>query len=126
MAVVAPRLIRANQRRVIRVRCSSVNVNLPRGPDRTRVVLRDREYTLRGSESRTLATVGAFRVVPAGDLRDGQGRPLDPRSGDLRSFREQGLVSTIPAPGQDSGWSSANAGKGGRGPDPRLAEELLR
>jgi hypothetical protein len=31
---------------------------------------RDREYTLRGSESRTLAAVGAFRVVSSRDLRD--------------------------------------------------------
>src|SRR5262245_44892996 len=40
-------------------------LNLPRGPERERVFDGDREYTLRGSESRTLATVGAFRVVPA-------------------------------------------------------------
>src|ERR1700741_5360418 len=42
-------------------------LDLPRGPDRERVFDGDREYTLRGSESRTLATVGAFRVVPAQD-----------------------------------------------------------
>lgn len=30
----------------------------------------DRAYTMRGSEVRTLATVGAFRVVSSGDLRD--------------------------------------------------------
>jgi DNA-binding PadR family transcriptional regulator len=80
------------------------HVDLPRGPERTRVRFRDREYMLRGSESRTLATVGAFRVVPAGDLRDDRGRPLNPRSGDLRNLREQGLVSTIPAPGQDRAY----------------------
>ena len=45
-------------------------VNLPRGPEREHVRFRDRDYTLRGSESRTLASVGAFRVVPAHDLRD--------------------------------------------------------
>jgi hypothetical protein len=53
--------------------------------------------TLRGSEVRTLATVGAFRVVLAGDRRDGQDRPLDPHRGDLRHLRDQGLVETIPA-----------------------------
>src|SRR5499426_787431 len=42
-------------------------LDLPRGPERKRVFDGDREYTLRGSESRTLATVGAFRVVPAQD-----------------------------------------------------------
>src|SRR3954464_12990405 len=39
--------------------------DLPRGPKREPAFDGDREYTLRGSESRTLATVGAFRVVPA-------------------------------------------------------------
>ena len=33
-----------------------------------------RTYHLRGSEVRTLATVGAFRVVPAEDLREATGR----------------------------------------------------
>ena len=34
-------------------------VSLPRGPDREHIRFRDRDYTLRGSESRTLASVGA-------------------------------------------------------------------
>jgi len=54
------------------------DLELPRGPERERVWARDSDVRLRGSEVRTLATVGAFRVVPAGDLRDGQDRPLDP------------------------------------------------
>jgi hypothetical protein len=41
------------------------HLNLPRGLERQLVRDHDREYTLRGSESRTLATVGAFRVVRA-------------------------------------------------------------
>ena len=65
---------------------------LPRGLERELVRDRDREYTLRGSESRTLATVGAFRVVSSRDLRDRDNRPADPRSGDLRHLREQGLI----------------------------------
>ena len=37
------------------------DLNLPRGRDRESVYdTRDREYTLRGSETRTLSTVGAF------------------------------------------------------------------
>ena len=71
------------------------SVNLPRGVDRELVRDRDREYTLRGSESRTLATLGAFRVVSSSDLRDGRHRPVDSRSGDLRHLREQGLVETV-------------------------------
>jgi hypothetical protein len=60
---------------------------------------RDREYTLRGSESHTLATVGALRVVSSRDLRDHHDRPADPRSGDLRHLREQGLIETVRVPG---------------------------
>ena len=40
------------------------DLHLPRGREREIVHdARDREYTLRGSETRTLSTVGAFRVV---------------------------------------------------------------
>jgi uncharacterized protein YecT (DUF1311 family) len=75
-------------------------LDLPRGRDREIVSdARDREYTLRGSESRTLATVGAFRVVPAHDLRDHADRPADPRDGDLRHLREQGLIEVVRIPG---------------------------
>jgi hypothetical protein len=71
------------------------DLDLPRGPDREIVHdARHREYTLRGSETRTLSTVGAFRVVSARDLRDHNERPADPRSGDLRHLREEGLIRT--------------------------------
>src|SRR3954468_18354028 len=66
----------------------------PRRPERERVFDGDREYTLRGSESRTLATVGALRVVPAQDLRDREDRPLDARNTELRHLRELSLVDT--------------------------------
>ena len=77
------------------------DLELPRGQARERVWARNSDVTLRASEVRTLATVGAFRVVPAGDLRDGQDRPLDPHRGDLRHLRDQGLVETIPAIGEE-------------------------
>ena len=71
------------------------NVHLPRGLERERVFERDREYTLRGSEARTLATVGAFRVVSSRHLGDHHNRAADPRSGNLRHLREQGLIDTV-------------------------------
>ena len=75
-------------------------LDLPRERDREIVHdSRGREYTLRGSESRTLATVGAFRVVPTRDLRDRDDRPADPRNGDLRHLREQCLIETVRIPG---------------------------
>jgi DNA-binding MarR family transcriptional regulator len=76
------------------------DLELPRGGDREIVRDRDHEYTLRGSETRTLSTVGAFRIVPASNLRDHAATPADPRSGDLRNLREQGLVETIRIPGR--------------------------
>ncbi len=86
------------------------DLELPRGPERERVWARDSDVTLRGSEVRTLATVGSFRVVPAGDLRDGQDRPLEPNRGDLRHLERQGLVETIPTIGKTARWScSLNA-----------------
>lgn len=66
-------------------------LTLPRGQEREVVRVRGREYRLRDSESRTLATVGAFRVVRADDLQ-----PLrssrDAWTGDLRTLADQGLV----------------------------------
>lgn len=76
------------------------HLDLPRGLERELVRDRDREYTLRGSESRTLSIVGSFRVVSSRDVLDHDGRPLDPRKGDLRHLREQGLVRTIPIDGR--------------------------
>ena len=76
------------------------DLHLPRGRDREMVYdTRDRAYTLRGSETRTLSTVGAFRVVSVRDLRDHGDRPADPRNGDLRHLREQGLIETVRLPG---------------------------
>jgi hypothetical protein len=60
------------------------------------VWFREHSVLLRGSESRALATTGAFRVVHADDLRDSRGHSFDPRSGELRHLREQKLVRTIP------------------------------
>ena len=71
------------------------HVDLPRVLDREHVHTHDHDYTLRGSETRTLTTVGAFRVVPAADLRDKFDQPLDPRQGELWHLRESGLVETV-------------------------------
>jgi hypothetical protein len=75
------------------------HVALPRGPERERVLCDERAYTLRGSEVRTLATVGAFRVVSSRDLQDQRGGAVEPRQGDLRHLRDQGLVETLRVPG---------------------------
>jgi DNA-binding MarR family transcriptional regulator len=70
-------------------------LDLPRGLERERVHVHEHEYDLRGSEVRTLATIGAFRVVPADDLRDDLGRSGDVRHGDLERLRATGLIRTV-------------------------------
>ena len=45
------------------------DLDLPRGHERESVRARERDYRLYGSETRTLATIGAFRVIAEGDLR---------------------------------------------------------
>jgi hypothetical protein len=76
------------------------HADLPRGPERQIVYdTRERAYALRGSETRTLSTVGAFRVVSVRDLRDHDRNPADPRSGDLRHLREHGLIRIERLPG---------------------------
>ena len=71
------------------------HVNLPRGLEREHVHYHGHDYTLRGSETRTLTTVGAVRAVPASDLRDSFDQPLDPRHGELWHLRDSGLVQTV-------------------------------
>jgi len=64
------------------------DLDLPHGHDRELVHGRDRDYTLNGSERRTLATVGAFRVVSERDFRDSR-----ESAGELRHLKDQGLIS---------------------------------
>ena len=63
-------------------------MDLPRGPRREPVRVRDRDYEINGNQSRVLATVGAFRVVSSRDLEASLGRAGNPRSPDLRHLRE--------------------------------------
>ena len=72
----------------------SKGLDLPRGVERERVYVDEERCDLRGSETRTLATVGAFRVVPLDDLRDPRDRSEDPGRGDLSRLRSAGLVQT--------------------------------
>jgi hypothetical protein len=68
---------------------------LPRASDRSRTIYRerDREYSLRDSEVRTLTDVGKFRVVPTDDLaRFGYQSDQARMEADIRNLRRHGLV----------------------------------
>jgi hypothetical protein len=63
------------------------DLDVPRGEERELVVDRHRVYELNGEDSRTLAAVGTFRVVPEQDL--------DTEHDTLRHLRDEGLVETV-------------------------------
>jgi hypothetical protein len=69
-------------------------LDLPRGLERERVHVRGHEYELRGSEVRTLATIGAFRVVPVDDL-PANGGAADLWHGDLDRLRSTDLIRVV-------------------------------
>ena len=73
----------------------SDGLDLPRGHERERVHVNGQDYDLRGSETRTLATVGAFRVVPLDDLRDEHGNAPDRWHGDIEHLRTSGLIRVV-------------------------------
>src|SRR5206468_11073402 len=59
-------------------------LDLPRGLDREIVIDGRERYELNGDESRSLATVGAFRVVSERDLCDARDDSLELREHSLR------------------------------------------
>ena len=72
------------------------DLDLPRGRSREWVHVAGREYHLTGDDVRTLATVGAFRVVSAGDLgARSTSWPTRP-SRAVERLRDDGLVRTMP------------------------------
>jgi hypothetical protein len=72
------------------------DLDLPRGSSRERVRANNREYRLSGDDVRVMATVGAFRVVPAADLREPNPRTPTRPARDLERLRDLGLVRTTP------------------------------
>ena len=70
-------------------------LDLPRGRERERVFLDADTFELRGSEVRTLATIGAFRVVPVDELLDDRGRSGDLWHGDLDRLRSAELIRAV-------------------------------
>jgi DNA-binding PadR family transcriptional regulator len=76
------------------------DLDLPRGRQRELVRERERVYELNGTESRMLATVGAFRVLSESDLRDARAESQDIRRS-LRHLESEGLIRTSPLRSDD-------------------------
>jgi hypothetical protein len=73
------------------------DLDLPRGRERRPVRERDRVYDIDGTESRMLATVGAFRVVAESDLHDS--RHDTPKA--QRHLEQEGLLRKSPLSSDD-------------------------
>ena len=76
-------------------------LELPRGLEREIVVDGDHRYELNGDDSRSLAAVGAFRVIAERDLRDPREESCDRRDPDLRHLRQEGLTQFVTLDGRE-------------------------
>jgi hypothetical protein len=79
------------------------DLDLPRGKDREFVVDRGHVYELNGEDSRTLAAVGVFRVVPDHDL--------DAEHDTLRHLRDEGLIEPVELGGDERGLTLTKEGR---------------
>jgi len=70
-------------------------LDVPRGLEREHLVVWGRTHELGSTHVRALATIGAFRAVPAEDLRDASGSPMRPDRGELYELRREGLVRVV-------------------------------
>ena len=91
-APTANRSERGNAGRSFEVPMSGLR--LPKTNSRQAVTARDRVYHLRESETRALAVIGTFRVVPEAELTQGSAAS---NLADLRSLAEQGLIARTTA-----------------------------
>jgi DNA-binding MarR family transcriptional regulator len=72
------------------------DLDLPRRRDRQFVRARDRVYEINATESRVLATIGAFRVVSERDLQDDLRDDCADVRRSTRNLEEEGLVRMNP------------------------------
>ena len=78
--------------RTTRVTCSRATSTCHEGRPESASVRTTRSIELSGDDVRVLATVGAFRVVPASDLREPNPRTPTRPARDLERLRDLGLV----------------------------------
>lgn len=80
------------------------DLDLPLKPERELVHDRGRDYTLNGSETRSLATVGAFRIVSERDLNGARG--------DVRHLEKQGLIERVSVNDRERAVTLTDRGRG--------------
>jgi DNA-binding PadR family transcriptional regulator len=86
------------------------DLDLPRGLERELVLDRDRVYELNVEDSRMLAAVGAFRVIPERDL-DSRDESRDCRNDSLGHLVDEGLIRTVSLDGHDRGVTLTDRGR---------------
>jgi hypothetical protein len=86
------------------------DLDLPRGLERELVLDRERVYELNGDDSRILAAVGAFRVVPERDLAS-RDEGLECRNDSLEHLVDEGLIDTVSLDGHDRGVTLTDRGR---------------
>lgn len=90
----------------------SRDLELPRGPERELVRDRVHDCRLNGADTRTLSSVGAFRVVPESDLHDPRDRPGEVGERGLRYLEKQGLIQRVPVNDKDRAVALTDRGRG--------------
>ena len=85
-------------------------LDLPRGLEREIVMDGDHRYELNRDDSRSLATVGAFRVVAERDLYNPRDEYGDTRQPDLRHLRDEGLMRIVALDGRERALTLSRRG----------------
>jgi hypothetical protein len=86
------------------------DLDVPRGRERRLVRDRHHVYEVDGAESRTLATIGAFRVVAESDLRDLREDSQSSRRS-LKHLETEGLIRTSPLSSDDRAVTLSDRGR---------------
>ena len=83
---------------------------------------------LNASDTRTLSTVGAFRVVSERDLGNARDTSFDVRDRDLRDLEKQGLIQRVPLDGRERAVTLTDRGRrlleGHRGRDAQRSQRF--
>jgi hypothetical protein len=86
------------------------DLDLPRGSERRPVQERDHVYEIDRAESRALATIGAFRVIPESNLHDIRDDSKDSRQS-IKHLEKEGLIRTSPLSSDDRAVTLTDRGR---------------